>query len=171
MGKLFSKVLLLVCMLQTVNAQPLKINGASYNQVGKATFSVLWFDIYQSELFTPSGKYDKDEKNFVFRISYLKPISSEELIERTVEQWQHIQYPKEWYEKFLPRLKTLWPDIKAGDQLMMVTSENQSEFIYNGQSIGAIEDKQFGHLFIDIWLSPKTSQPKLRQRLLGDYAS
>ncbi|WP_448568232.1 chalcone isomerase family protein [Thalassotalea ganghwensis] len=168
MVRLLQVTILIGYLLSAVNAQPLQINGASYTPVGKATFSVLWFDIYQSELFTRSGRFSDGEVDFVFKIDYLKAISRDELLERTIEQWQHIKYQEHQYQSYLPTLKSIWPDIDAGDQLMMVTSQDKSEFFYNGQPIGEINDANFGRIFIDIWVSPNTSQPKLRKRLLGE---
>jgi len=45
---------------------------------------------------------------------------------------------------------------------------NQSVFYFNDVKVGSIEEKEFGELFLSIWLSPKTSQKKLRNQLLGE---
>ena len=46
-------------------------------------------------------------------------------------------------------------------------SHQKSAFYFNDNLVGSIEDPMFGPLFVDIWLSEKTSEPKLRQQLLG----
>lgn len=141
-----------------------------FKQVGQAKFTVLFWDIYQSRLLTSSGSFSalSAQEPILFEIRYLRDITSKDLVDRTVEQWQHIGEKESLYSEFIQRLAELWPDIKKGDQLSLLTShDGSSEFFHNGKSIGVIEAKEFGPLFLAIWLSEKTSQPKLRKRLLG----
>jgi hypothetical protein len=135
-------------------------------QVGKTRFSVLFWDVYDSELFTTSGKYD-ESLPILFEITYLRDIESKELIDNTVDQWQHLEYKKAEYQPFVEPLRKLWPDITEGDKLTLLVEENRSVFYFNDQEQGAIDNLQFGPMFIAIWLSPDTSEPKLRRALLG----
>ena len=41
------------------------------------------------------------------------------------------------------------------------------EVFYEKAVLGGVSDSTFGQSFLAIWLSPKTSQPNLRQRLIG----
>lgn len=138
--------------------------------VGEARFSVFFWDIYDSKLYTKTGSYStKTPPNdiILFEITYLRDIRKNDLIEKTIEQWQHLNINKSIYQPYLPELSTIWPDIKKGDSLALYIHHNQSQFFFNGNAIGAIEDPSFHQNFIDIWLSPKTSQPKLREKLIG----
>jgi hypothetical protein len=38
--------------------------------------------------------------------------------------------------------------------------------VFNGQPLGEIRDAEFARRFFAIWLSPQTSEPKLRLALL-----
>ncbi|MCF2949793.1 chalcone isomerase family protein [Paraglaciecola aquimarina] len=136
--------------------------------VGEATFSVLFWDIYTSKLKTSTGKYplENAEDNLLFQIHYLRDIKSEDLILRTIEQWQHLGVPEDKYQAYLPRLNTLWPDIKKGDSLALLINNHTSVFYFNDSYLGEITQAEFGQQFLDIWLSEKTSQPKLRLELL-----
>jgi hypothetical protein len=42
-----------------------------------------------------------------------------------------------------------------------------ARFWLNGQPRGELRDAEFTRLFFGIWLSPRTSQPRLREALLG----
>jgi hypothetical protein len=64
-------------------------------------------------------------------------------------------------------LEKIWPDIKEGDSLSLYVSNNKSTFYFNNDLIGEIEQQEFSQLFLDIWLSKNTSEPKLRLELLG----
>ncbi|TMM43166.1 hypothetical protein FCS21_13495 [Colwellia ponticola] len=137
--------------------------------VGEATFSVLFWDIYKSKLLTTSGNYPVEvtQDNLLFDINYLTDIASKDLINNTIEQWQHLGIAAEVYQAYLPQLKTLWPDIKEGDSLSLLIHQGRSIFYFNKQYIGVINEPEFGQVFLAIWLSKNTSQPKLRNKLLG----
>jgi hypothetical protein len=145
------------------------IKQHQFQLVGKTTFSVLFWDIYTSKLLTSSGKYpiNKEKEKLIFEIKYLADISSEDLIERTEEQWQHIGVSSNYYQYFTPKLKNIWPDIVEGDTLSLLINKQESYFYFNQQFIGSIKSPEFGQFFIDIWLAENTSQPKLRKELLG----
>lgn len=138
-------------------------------EVGSAPFSVLFWDIYNSILYTESGKYSPENLSdtVIFEIEYYRDITSKDLLERTIEQWQYLDVPENHYKPFVPLLQEIWPDIAAGDKLTMVVHHHQSIFYFNGEKIGLIKQKEFSRLFLDIWLSPNTSEKKLRAQLLG----
>lgn len=140
-----------------------------FKEVGSAKFSVLFWDIYNSTLYTKSGSYlhEASTEALIFEIEYLKDITRDDLIERTVQQWKYLKIPESEYNKFIPLLKKIWPDISSGDKLAILVQNKQSIFFFNKVKVGYIEQKEFSQLFLDIWLSPNTSQTKLRKQLLG----
>jgi hypothetical protein len=137
--------------------------------IGETTFTVLFWDIYSSQLLTTSGSYPvkNTNDNLLFDIHYLRDITSEDLIKRTVEQWQHLGTTEEKYQRYLPILQRLWPNIKDGDSLSLLIYQGRSVFYFNNQYQGVIDDPEFGEIFLAIWLSDRTSQPRLRNELLG----
>ena len=94
-------------------------------------------------------------------------ITNEDLLSRTVEQWQHLAVDKTLYQPYEAPLLSIWPNITEGDKLLLWNKQGRSEFYYNNRFVGAIEDAYFGELFLSIWLSEQTSQPDLRAQLLG----
>lgn len=156
--------------IKNENIMTTKMIESAYKKVGTAKFSVLFWDIYQSTLYTPSGSYSSESQpeTLVFKITYLKDISAENLLERTIEQWQHLKVPEKSYEAFIPVLEKLWPNIRAGDTLTLHLKDEQSLFYYNDEYIGLVDEKEFGQLFLSIWLSPNTSQRNLRAELIGN---
>jgi hypothetical protein len=65
-------------------------------------------------------------------------------------------------------MKTTFPDVKKGDQLIGIhRPDGSASFTLNGKSIGEIRDEEFTRLFFGIWLSPRTSEPKMRNALIG----
>jgi hypothetical protein len=149
---------------------PKNFSELKFKEVGKAQFTVLFWDIYNSALYTKSGRYSHENSpdSLIFEIEYLKDITAEDLLERTVQQWKHLNIPEVEYSQFIPRLKAIWPDISSGDKLTMLVQKKQSVFYFNQLKVGHIEQETFSKIFLDIWLSPETSQKKLRRQLLGE---
>lgn len=175
MTRSFSVSLLIYCSLlhQGGAAKPIDLPSMSTLEiqdlklVGRAQFSVLFWDIYQSSLYTTSGDFDGAVSGTLFKISYQRAITKQELLNKTIEQWQHLRIAEEEYLPYVPQLNTIWPDIEEGDNLTFFVEGNSSKFYFNGRIIGVIEGKDFAPLFLAIWLSPQTSQPQLRRSLLG----
>jgi hypothetical protein len=46
-----------------------------------------------------------------------------------------------------------------------------TRYFVNGKFTGEIRDAEFTRLFFGIWLSPRTSEPRLRQALLAGAPS
>lgn len=154
----------------TIETLPNNFSELNFKEVGSAKFSVLFWDIYNSTLYTKSGRYlhNNSPKSLLFEIEYLRDITSIDLVDRTIEQWKHLDIAESEYRQFVPILKAIWPDISSGDKLTMLLQNNQSVFYFNDVRVGHIEAKEFSKLFLDIWLSPNTSQAKLRNQLLGE---
>lgn len=148
---------------------PSDYSKLEFKEVGKAKFSVLFWDIYNSSLYTKSGNYihQYPPELILFKIEYLKDITSDDLLKRTVQQWQHLEVPESQYAQYLPKLKSIWPNISVGDSLTLFVKKGVSIFYFNNMQVGVIHEHEFSKLFLDIWLSPKTSQEKLREKLLG----
>jgi len=141
----------------------------AFKPLGNTVFSFLFWDLYKSELLTTSKQYplQSDQDKLLYEIEYFKAISAKSLVEKTVEQWQHLGFKPSRYEPYLSKLQRIWPDIQPGDKLTFVMSNANSAFYYNKRLVGVMGDIEFGPLFLDIWLSEKTSEPKLRKELLG----
>lgn len=146
------------------------IDTRAFVSIGETTFSILFWDLYKSQLLTTSGKYPVVLENdkVLFTINYLADISSDDLISRTIDQWDHLGIPSEEYLTYLPELKNMWPDIKEGDNLSLLIHQGRSVFYFNQQYIGVINPTEFGQIFLAIWLSENTSEPNLRLELLGN---
>lgn len=138
--------------------------------VGEARFSFLFWDIYQSQLQTSSGQYpvDTEKESIFYEIQYLIDITQENLLESTVEQWQHVGISDNVYHKYITELSAIWPDISEGDTLALFVQADHSRFYFNGEYIGKIVEPAFAFDFLAIWLSEKTSEPELRRELLGE---
>jgi len=144
--------------------------NAYFKLLGQATFSVLFWDIYNSKLLTTDGEqpFSSACQSSLFEIHYLRDISRKELLENTVAQWRHLALEENVYKAYVPVLASIWPDLKAGDRLSMLNQHGITDFYLNSKKIGEIKSLDFAKTFLRIWLDENTSEPKLRQQLLGD---
>jgi hypothetical protein len=149
------------------------LDRQNFLSIGETIFSILFWDLYKIQLLTTSGDYPIEIKkdNLIMDIKYLADISNDDLIERTIEQWQHLGIAPENYQGYLLELKAIWPNIIDGDSLSLLIHQGRSVFYYNQQYVGVINDPKFGQIFLAIWLSEKTSEPSLRRELLGSITN
>ena len=135
---------------------------------GSATLRVLFWDIYESTLFTPDGAWSPDIRPLRLDIRYLRNIEAVKLIEQTRKEWQSQGIESEQHEGWLALLEGFWPSVTPGDVISLsVDPEGRSTFAFNGTRIGSIDEAGFGEDFTGIWLSPSTSRPELREALIG----
>ncbi|MFM2589556.1 chalcone isomerase family protein [Vibrio sp. TBV020] len=147
-----------------------------WNEVGRAQLSMFFFDIYNSQLLTPSGQYkvDKDitPHPLALSITYQRDISQQQLLDATVEQWEKLGFSYFQARTWAVELETIFPDIEEGHNITYVTDGQQGQFFHSveasQQLIGAITDETLNDAFLAIWLSPDTEYPKLRQGLIGN---
>lgn len=136
---------------------------------GQGKMSWLFIDIYKASLFSLDGKYQPKQYPQALTIHYQRNISKKALLEATQQQWQHLSVDPDLYQDWLQQLSALWPEIKDGDHLtFFVSKDGSGDFYHNDNWIGRIENTQLSDAFLSIWLSKKTSEPKLRKKLIGE---
>jgi hypothetical protein len=135
--------------------------------VGQASFRYLLWPIYDATLYAESAPFQFPESvPFALHLRYQRNISSTQIIEQTLKQWQQqaVTVPPGWQQQ----LAALIPNIATGDTLSLhVDKHYHSQLQYNGRPLGSIADRDFTLAFAGIWLAPTTSAPQLRRRLLG----
>ena len=66
------------------------------------------------------------------------------------------------------KLEEIFLDVKKGDRkTAFFNHKNGVKLYFNGKFAGAINDLVFAKRFFDIWLSDKSSYPKMTQAILG----
>ncbi|GAA58996.1 hypothetical protein P20652_0855 [Pseudoalteromonas sp. BSi20652] len=146
----------------------LVLANTEFTKVGEARMEYLFWDVYDAELFTPSGDYSSEINPIKFKLTYLRDFDAKDIVKATNEQWVHLD-KAELPSKYDSKLLSMWPDIKKGESLMLITdNQGVSTFYHNDKKIGEIDEPQFSSDFLAIWLDEKTSEPKLRKQLLGN---
>ena len=159
-----SGVIFGICLAGLVTADPIK----ELDQVGTATLRVLFWTIYNSTLYSLDGEFRGVEPGIALELTYRRRITTTTLIDWTRREWQKQSLSGEQSEEWLEILSTIWSDVKRGDVLVLkVSSDLSSEFYKNDELIGSLTDPLFTSNFLSIFISEKSSYPKLRARLVG----
>ena len=141
----------------------------TFQEVGRGEMDWLWFSLYKAKLMTVNGRYQQGQYPLLLDIEYYRDIESEDLLEATKDQWQHLAFAENDIQRWLSLLTATWPDVKQGDHLSFKVMDGQtSQFFFNHQPLEIIQDADFAEAFLAIWLSKDTSRPSLRAQLLGE---
>jgi hypothetical protein len=137
-------------------------------EIGSGRLTYLFWDVYDARLFTSKGASSVTPP-YALSLTYLRDLEGEKIADRSIEEIRKQGFKDEvvlatWHQQ----MRELFPDVKKGTTLTgVLTSEGESLFYHNGKQIGYVKDPLFGEHFFGIWLNEKTSEPTLRQALMG----
>lgn len=138
----------------------------NYQVVGEGDIHWFVFNLYKAKLLTPSGYYQKSKWPLALGLTYHRDIKKNDLVQVTKSEWERmgVKYRPNWINK----LSQIWPEINKGDILLVNVEKNgTSNFYYNGTLIGMIKNADFSRAFLTIWLSEKSRNQPLRNKLIG----
>lgn len=158
------KALILIGLLIFIPAHATPLTDLK--QVGKTEMNWLFWKLYDIRLLSADGQYQPQTYPVAIAIRYARDISADQLVSSTIEEWsrQDINWKSTWRDE----LMNMWPNVAEGDEIIVRVDKNLlSQFYFNDQNIGSIEDEQFAPAFLSIWLSENTLKPELRNRLIN----
>lgn len=143
----------------------------AFKTVGQGQYSYWFWDLYHARLLSRDGRFDSYQQSVPLKLelTYQRDIKKQDFIDATMQQWK-IQQGKlaEEHKVWAAELGTLWRDVQKGDTLTAVLlTDGLVDFYFNNNLLGRTSDPAFGAAFFDIWLSEKTTAPKLRAELLA----
>ncbi|MGI9280446.1 MAG: chalcone isomerase family protein [Endozoicomonas sp.] len=149
-----------------------QVSGSSavwndWKTVGASQLTWGFWVIYDSELRTPEGIYSSGQDQLALKITYRRNIKKGGLLQATDDQWQHLGIKESRRKLWLSELEAIWPDIRKGDHLLFVLNDGRGFFYQAGQLLGTSIGTEHARAFINIWLSPDTAYPELKDELLG----
>jgi hypothetical protein len=146
-----------------------ELPGARLQGSGRLRF--LGFSVYDIRLWTaqPVAAADVARLPLALEIAYTRALVGVQIAERSLDEMRRqAAIPAERAERWLAQMVALFPDVRAGDRLTGKQRPGEAtRFFFNGGLRGEVRDAEFTQLFFGIWLSPRTSEPALRDALLG----
>lgn len=143
--------------------------------LGQARLVVYGFSIYDARLWAGESFAVSNyaTEPFALELRYLRNFSGAMIAERSLKEMRRLgAVSDEKAVLWLDMMKKTFPDVKKGDQLIGIhRSDGSASFVLNGKPIGEVREEEFNRLFFGIWLSSKTSEPKMRNELIGATSS
>jgi hypothetical protein len=168
-----STVLALATLPWAVRAQPVELGselpGARLLGQGRLTF--LGLNVYGAKLWVTEGFKAEEfmRASVALELEYARSLVGKLIAERSLAEMKKVgDVPDDKAGNWLAAMTQIFPDVNKGDRITGVHAPGEGlRFFVNGKLRGHIRDNEFARLFIGIWLSPRTSEPQLRQALLG----
>lgn len=138
---------------------------------GSVHFTVWGFAVYDAKLWT-GAEFDAAhyaQHPLALELSYLRDFTGHNIAKQSIKEMKHLgSLSDEQAKQWMTQLEAVIPNVKKGDKILGLHQPGRgAQFWLNGIYIGQIESPQFSNSFFGIWLSPKTSQPSMREKLLN----
>lgn len=138
---------------------------------GQSRYSYFGFDVYDASLWAaPDFNLQQNENQVLaLELHYLRAFQAKDIANRSLQEMRRSgSFTAAQETQWMEAMQRVFPNVRRGDRLLGLHRPGQSaEFWLNGQKRGEIRDPVFARFFFGIWLSPKTSEPALRQALIG----
>ena len=138
---------------------------------GSGTLRFLGLRVYDARLWAaatvPGAEWAAAP--LALELEYARSLDGVRIAERSLSEMRRQgDIAADVAERWLDAMKQIFPDVKAGDRITGVNVPGRgARFFINGRLKGEVRDSNFARYFFGIWLSPKTSEPGLRDTLLG----
>ena len=143
-------------------------------RIGAGRLTVWGFQVYDARLWAQPGfrAAHVDRTPLALELSYLRAFKAEEIAERSIREMRRSKPVSDAQAaRWTADLLRVIPDVRTGDRVMGIHQPGVgAAFWVNGKNTGEVQDAEFAKLFFGIWLSPNTSEPKLRDALLAGAA-
>ncbi|MBI5257128.1 MAG: chalcone isomerase family protein [Burkholderiales bacterium] len=139
-------------------------------QRGTATLRFVGLHVYDARSFSAAPiEGDGSEQPLAIELRYARTLAGARIAQRSIDEMRRIgAFTEAQAERWLRAMTQLFPDVTAGTRLTGIQHPGRSaRFYLDGRPLGQIDDPDFVRLFFGIWLSPRSSEPALRARLVG----
>ena len=137
---------------------------------GSASMRFFGLAIYDLRLWSAEPLVgDGAAQPLALELIYARKLVGARIADRSLDEMRGIGPVSETQAaSWLAAMTAMFPDVVAGDRLTGLQQPGKSaQFYFNGQRRGEVVDADFTRLFFGIWLSARSSEPKLRAQLLG----
>ena len=146
-----------------------ELAGSRLHGAGRLTYFGL--SIYDARLWAgerfSAAQFEREP--LALELQYARSLQGKLIAERSLVEMQRFGAVAEAdAARWLVSMTQLFPNVTQGDRLTGLHRPGEAaRFYFNGSLRGEVREPDFARRFFSIWLSPQTSEPKLRQALLG----
>ena len=138
--------------------------------IGGGELRLFGFRIYNARLWSPQQPFTVDAP-FALELTYHRTISRDDLVAASLKEIRRLNgsaVDEAQLARWRLEMLRAFVDVKPGERITGVHLPGQGARFYAGQRLQhEIADSAFARAFFDIWLDPRTRNPELRARLLG----
>lgn len=139
--------------------------------LGSGRLTFMLFHVYDARLWG-GPEFDVaryDQVPLALELEYARGFDNTDIAERSIEEMRRSgPISPEKATRWLSAMKQAFPNVAAGDRTTGVQVPGvAARYFVNGKLTGEIRDPEFTRLFFGIWLSTRTSEPRLREALLA----
>lgn len=138
---------------------------------GHGTFTWFGMKIYDATLWVGEAGYAAGAP-FALELRYARPLQGARIAQASADQMEKTgggtaAQRAAWHRQ----MHAIFPDVKQGSSITGLFLPNGAvRFHHDGAALGVISDPGFAQAFAGIWLSPRTTAPRLREALLKGAA-
>ena len=144
-------------------------NFSKSSSLGSHNLKVWGFKIYNIQLLSETKNFSYQNKSALV-IKYQRDFAKKDLIQKSLEEISRINNINDeaLLKNYQNKLEEIFFEVKKGDRkTAFFDPKNGVKLYFNGKFVGTINDLVFAKRFFDIWLSDKSSYPKMTQAILG----
>jgi hypothetical protein len=139
---------------------------------GAGTLRFFGLHIYDAKLWVPQAGFEATRFEafpLALELTYARRLVGKQIAERSLKEMQGLApLSQAQQQAWLAEMQSLFPDVSEGDRITgLYLPPARARFFVNGAFRGEVKDAEFARAFFGIWLSGRSSEPALRQALLG----
>lgn len=139
--------------------------------IGGGDLRLFGFRIYTARLWSPTEPFRADAP-FALELTYHRSIERDDLVEASLKEIRRLNgdaINAAQLQRWQAQMRRAFVDVQPGERIIGVHLPDQGARFYAGTRLQhEIADPEFARAFFAIWLDPRTRNPELRARLLGD---
>ena len=168
MHNFYRLIVMLLMSTQVYATTLIEAEIPNAQMVASGRLTVFLFDVYDASLYTANGKRQVVPP-YALKLAYLRDIKGEKIADQSTEEIRNqAQVDEVTLADWHSQMRNIFPNVKKGDNITGIyKSPNECVFYKNDSHIGQINNKQFCAAFFSIWFGENTSQPSLRNQLIG----
>lgn len=142
---------------------------ADWSVQGRGEMRWFGLHIYDASLWAPGGKW-RGNAPYALELRYARDIEGRRLVETSIDEMRRLgSLDEARHAAWRAALERVFPDVRSGDTILGLHRPAQgAEFYHQGRLTGRLDDPELAQAFFAIWLDPRTREPGLRARLLGE---
>jgi hypothetical protein len=166
MRKFIIGLLMGAVMSVSVAAPTFSTHLPGAQQVGQGIFKRFGWSIYEAKLYAPGGRFDP-RASYALSLTYERTIAGDRLVQASLDQMRKLGAPVDDHPDWATELAKVLPSVSKGITLTSVYRPGEGAVFYQMNiETGRVNDG-LARWFFAIWLDPRTSEPSLRQALIG----